>query len=186
MRAAHARYFYSSLGRLFISAVSLPGLTDCRQEKETWIRAKYVEKKFLKKMAAAEALVSSERKSERRWAAKKCRRHNSATNVPKHRRKYRQDPGSGSLCSGNTSYLQSLIHIRQRHSFTFLLLLFYQPPALWRESSGEIRSSVLMNWTPFSPTLTPAQGLAVSIPAQTGKIILRQSVVLQSVLVILY
>ncbi|XP_053542179.1 arf-GAP with coiled-coil, ANK repeat and PH domain-containing protein 3 isoform X2 [Ictalurus punctatus] len=76
-----------------------PGANSPRQEKETWIRAKYVEKKFLKKMAAAEALVSSERKSERRWAAKKCRRHNSATNVPKHRRKYRQDPGSGSLCS---------------------------------------------------------------------------------------
>ncbi|XP_053498696.1 arf-GAP with coiled-coil, ANK repeat and PH domain-containing protein 3 isoform X2 [Ictalurus furcatus] len=76
-----------------------PGANSPRQEKEMWIRAKYVEKKFLKKMAAAEALVSSERKSERRWAAKKCRRHNSATTVPKHRRKYRQDPGSGSLCS---------------------------------------------------------------------------------------
>lgn len=84
-----------------------------------WIRAKYVEKKFLKKMAIAEALVNSERKSERRWAAKKCRRHNSATTVPKHRRKYRQDPGSGSLCSGTAFHL-SVIYIsltyRQNHS----------------------------------------------------------------------
>ncbi|XP_060793585.1 arf-GAP with coiled-coil, ANK repeat and PH domain-containing protein 3 isoform X4 [Neoarius graeffei] len=71
-----------------------PGANSPRQEKEAWIRAKYVEKKFLKKMATAEALVNSERKSERRWAAKKCRRHNSATTVSKHRRKYRQDPSS--------------------------------------------------------------------------------------------
>ncbi|XP_053096617.1 arf-GAP with coiled-coil, ANK repeat and PH domain-containing protein 3 [Pangasianodon hypophthalmus] len=80
-----------------------PGANSPRQEKEAWIRAKYVEKKFLKKMATAEALMSSERKSERRWAAKKCRRHNSATTVPKHRRKYRQDPSSGSLCSASTA-----------------------------------------------------------------------------------
>ncbi|TSL61192.1 Arf-GAP with coiled-coil, ANK repeat and PH domain-containing protein 3 [Bagarius yarrelli] len=71
-----------------------PGANSPRQEKEAWIRAKYVEKKFLKKMATAESLVNSERKSERRWAAKKCRRHNSATTVSKHLRKYRQDPGS--------------------------------------------------------------------------------------------
>lgn len=76
-------------------------LTDRRQEKEAWIRAKYVEKKFLKKMATAEALANSERKSERRWAAKKCRRHNSAITVPKHRRKYRQDP----MSSGDISHL---------------------------------------------------------------------------------
>ncbi|KAB5546611.1 hypothetical protein PHYPO_G00074040 [Pangasianodon hypophthalmus] len=80
-----------------------PGANSPRQEKEAWIRAKYVEKKFLKKMATAEALMSSERKSERRWAAKKCRRHNSATTMPKHRRKYRQDPSSGSLCSASTA-----------------------------------------------------------------------------------
>ncbi|XP_060750194.1 arf-GAP with coiled-coil, ANK repeat and PH domain-containing protein 3 isoform X2 [Tachysurus vachellii] len=82
-----------------------PGANSPRQEKEAWIRAKYVEKKFLKKMATAEALANSERKSERRWAAKKCRRHNSAITVPKHRRKYRQDPSSGSLCSA-TSVLE--------------------------------------------------------------------------------
>ncbi|KAK3518719.1 hypothetical protein QTP70_008908 [Hemibagrus guttatus] len=80
-----------------------PGANSPRQEKEAWIRAKYVEKKFLKKMATAEALANSERKTERRWAAKKCRRHNSATTVHKHRRKYRQDPSSGSLCSATSA-----------------------------------------------------------------------------------
>uniref|UniRef100_A0AAY4C9Z9 Arf-GAP with coiled-coil, ANK repeat and PH domain-containing protein n=1 Tax=Denticeps clupeoides TaxID=299321 RepID=A0AAY4C9Z9_9TELE len=66
------------------------------REKETWIKAKYVEKKFLKKMMTGEVLVNSERKSERRWSTKKCRRHHSATTVPKTRPKYRQEPGSAS------------------------------------------------------------------------------------------
>ncbi|XP_075897952.1 arf-GAP with coiled-coil, ANK repeat and PH domain-containing protein 3 isoform X1 [Nelusetta ayraudi] len=67
-----------------------------RQEKEAWIKAKYVEKKFLKKLGATEILINGERKSERRWSVKKCRRHNSATTVPKTRRRYRQEPGSTS------------------------------------------------------------------------------------------
>uniref|UniRef100_A0AAY4CWW2 Arf-GAP with coiled-coil, ANK repeat and PH domain-containing protein n=1 Tax=Denticeps clupeoides TaxID=299321 RepID=A0AAY4CWW2_9TELE len=73
-----------------------PGPNSSRQEKETWIKAKYVEKKFLKKMMTGEVLVNSERKSERRWSTKKCRRHHSATTVPKTRPKYRQEPGSAS------------------------------------------------------------------------------------------
>nr|XP_046252693.1 arf-GAP with coiled-coil, ANK repeat and PH domain-containing protein 3 isoform X2 [Scatophagus argus] len=67
-----------------------------RQEKEAWIKAKYVEKKFLKKLGSTEILINGERKSERRWSVKKCRRHNSATAVSKTRRRYRQDPGSTS------------------------------------------------------------------------------------------
>lgn len=67
-----------------------------RQEKEAWIKAKYVEKKFLKKLGATQILINGERKSERRWSVKKCRRHNSATTVPKTRRRYRQEPGSTS------------------------------------------------------------------------------------------
>ncbi|KAM9344000.1 LOW QUALITY PROTEIN: arf-GAP with coiled-coil, ANK repeat and PH domain-containing protein 3 [Pholidichthys leucotaenia] len=67
-----------------------------RQEKEAWIKAKYVEKKFLKKLGSTEILVNGERKSERRWSVKKCRRHNSATMMPKTRRRYRQEPGSTS------------------------------------------------------------------------------------------
>ncbi|KAI9515655.1 ArfGAP with coiled-coil, ankyrin repeat and PH domains 3 [Dissostichus eleginoides] len=65
-----------------------------RQEKEAWIKSKYVERKFLKKLCSTEILINGERKSERRWSVKKCRRHNSATTVPKTRRRYRHDPGS--------------------------------------------------------------------------------------------
>lgn len=76
-----------------------------RQEKEAWIKAKYVEKKFLKKLGSTEILINGERKSERRWSVKKCRRHNSATTVPKTRRRYRQELGniSPSTLSSGTS-----------------------------------------------------------------------------------
>uniref|UniRef100_A0A8C2WUE2 Arf-GAP with coiled-coil, ANK repeat and PH domain-containing protein n=1 Tax=Cyclopterus lumpus TaxID=8103 RepID=A0A8C2WUE2_CYCLU len=57
--------------------------SNSRQEKEAWIKAKYVEKKFLKKLGSTEILINGERKSGRRWSVKKCRRHNSATMVPK-------------------------------------------------------------------------------------------------------
>uniref|UniRef100_A0A4W5RTL4 Arf-GAP with coiled-coil, ANK repeat and PH domain-containing protein n=2 Tax=Hucho hucho TaxID=62062 RepID=A0A4W5RTL4_9TELE len=73
-----------------------PGPSCSRQEKEAWIKSKYVEKKFLKKLGATEVLVNGVRKTERRWSVKKWRRHNSATTVPKTRRKYRQEPGSTS------------------------------------------------------------------------------------------
>ncbi|XP_069383223.1 arf-GAP with coiled-coil, ANK repeat and PH domain-containing protein 3 isoform X1 [Paralichthys olivaceus] len=73
-----------------------PSPSSSRQEKEAWIKAKYVEKKFLKKLGCTEILINGERKPERRWSVKKCRRHNSATTVPKTRRRYRQDPGSTS------------------------------------------------------------------------------------------
>uniref|UniRef100_A0A3Q3F5Z5 Arf-GAP with coiled-coil, ANK repeat and PH domain-containing protein n=1 Tax=Labrus bergylta TaxID=56723 RepID=A0A3Q3F5Z5_9LABR len=42
-----------------------------RQEKEAWIKAKYVEKKYLKKLGSTEILINGERKSERRWSVKK-------------------------------------------------------------------------------------------------------------------
>uniref|UniRef100_A0A8C6SUM6 Arf-GAP with coiled-coil, ANK repeat and PH domain-containing protein n=1 Tax=Neogobius melanostomus TaxID=47308 RepID=A0A8C6SUM6_9GOBI len=68
-----------------------------RQEKEAWIKAKYVEKCFLKRLGASDlVLVNGERRAERRWSVKKCRRHNSATSVPKTRRRYLQEPGSTS------------------------------------------------------------------------------------------
>uniref|UniRef100_A0A8C9SM33 Arf-GAP with coiled-coil, ANK repeat and PH domain-containing protein n=1 Tax=Scleropages formosus TaxID=113540 RepID=A0A8C9SM33_SCLFO len=51
-----------------------PGPSSSRQEKEAWIKAKYVEKRFLKKMAGGETLANGERKS-RRWSVKKCQRH---------------------------------------------------------------------------------------------------------------
>lgn len=58
-------------------------------------------------MVAGEVLVNGTRKSEHRWSVKKCRRHNSATTVPKTRRKYRQERGSASpatLSTGTLSY----------------------------------------------------------------------------------
>uniref|UniRef100_A0A8D3BLK5 Arf-GAP with coiled-coil, ANK repeat and PH domain-containing protein n=1 Tax=Scophthalmus maximus TaxID=52904 RepID=A0A8D3BLK5_SCOMX len=67
-----------------------------RQEKEAWIKAKYVEKKFLKKLGCTEILINGERKPERRWSVKKCRRHNSATTVPK----TRSDSGLGGSTDG--------------------------------------------------------------------------------------
>ncbi|XP_031423664.1 arf-GAP with coiled-coil, ANK repeat and PH domain-containing protein 3b isoform X2 [Clupea harengus] len=77
-----------------------PGPSSSRQEKEAWIKAKYVERKFLKKMCSSEALVEADRKS-LHWNAKKCRRHNSSIRAPKTRRKYRHEPGSAS--PGNLS-----------------------------------------------------------------------------------
>uniref|UniRef100_A0A3P9DMZ5 Arf-GAP with coiled-coil, ANK repeat and PH domain-containing protein n=1 Tax=Maylandia zebra TaxID=106582 RepID=A0A3P9DMZ5_9CICH len=74
-----------------------PGPSSSRQEKEAWIKSKYVEKRFLKKMSGSEALVQGERKS-RPWTVKKCQRHNSSVRAPnKARRKYhRYEPGSAS------------------------------------------------------------------------------------------
>ncbi|KAI5614445.1 arf-GAP with coiled-coil, ANK repeat and PH domain-containing protein 3 isoform X2, partial [Silurus asotus] len=68
-----------------------PGPNSSRQEKEAWIKAKYVERKFLKKMCGLEALVEGGRKSHH-WHVKKCRRNNSAI-APKARHKYRHDGG---------------------------------------------------------------------------------------------
>uniref|UniRef100_A0A672M5E6 Arf-GAP with coiled-coil, ANK repeat and PH domain-containing protein n=1 Tax=Sinocyclocheilus grahami TaxID=75366 RepID=A0A672M5E6_SINGR len=76
-----------------------PGPSSSRQEKETWIKAKYVEKKFLKKMMTGEVLVNGGRKSERRWNPRKCRRHNSATTVPKTHR-LSSDSGLGGSTDG--------------------------------------------------------------------------------------
>uniref|UniRef100_A0A671X479 Arf-GAP with coiled-coil, ANK repeat and PH domain-containing protein n=1 Tax=Sparus aurata TaxID=8175 RepID=A0A671X479_SPAAU len=50
--------------------VKKPGPSSSRQEKEAWIKSKYVEKRFLKKMSGSEALVEGERKA-RPWTVKK-------------------------------------------------------------------------------------------------------------------
>uniref|UniRef100_A0AAR2LYW2 Arf-GAP with coiled-coil, ANK repeat and PH domain-containing protein n=1 Tax=Pygocentrus nattereri TaxID=42514 RepID=A0AAR2LYW2_PYGNA len=70
-----------------------PSPNSSRQEKEAWIKAKYVERKFLKKMCGSAALVEGGRKSHH-WRVKKCRRNNSSVRAPKTRRKYRHDGGS--------------------------------------------------------------------------------------------
>ncbi|KAF7660226.1 hypothetical protein LDENG_00286280 [Lucifuga dentata] len=73
-----------------------PGPSSSRQEKEAWIKSKYVEKRFLKKLSGSEALAEGVRKS-RPWTVKKCQRHNSSVRANKVRRKYhRYDPGTAS------------------------------------------------------------------------------------------
>ncbi|XP_075045842.1 arf-GAP with coiled-coil, ANK repeat and PH domain-containing protein 3 isoform X5 [Mixophyes fleayi] len=64
-----------------------------RQNKEVWIKAKYVEKKFLKRLGSVE--VENERKSQR-WSMKKCQRNNSSIRAPSARRKYRHEGGNTS------------------------------------------------------------------------------------------
>ncbi|XP_061456823.1 arf-GAP with coiled-coil, ANK repeat and PH domain-containing protein 3 [Rhineura floridana] len=72
-----------------------PTAGSSRQDKEAWIKVKYVEKKFLKKLPTGEALAENERKP-RRWSVKKCQRRNSSTKAPAARRKYRHEAGNAS------------------------------------------------------------------------------------------
>ncbi|NXG85560.1 ACAP3 protein, partial [Stercorarius parasiticus] len=72
-----------------------PTAGSSRQDKEAWIKVKYVEKKFLKKLPNGETLTENERKP-RRWCVKKCQRNNSTTKAPTARRKYRHEAGNAS------------------------------------------------------------------------------------------
>ncbi|KFU95382.1 Arf-GAP with coiled-coil, ANK repeat and PH domain-containing protein 3, partial [Chaetura pelagica] len=72
-----------------------PTAGSSRQDKEAWIKVKYVEKKFLKRLPSGEALAEQERKP-RRWCVKKCQRHNSSARAPAARRKYRHEASSAS------------------------------------------------------------------------------------------
>ncbi|KAF2985719.1 hypothetical protein EK904_014951 [Melospiza melodia maxima] len=72
-----------------------PTAGSSRQDKEAWIKVKYVEKKFLKKLPGGETLAEAEAEPKRRrWCVKKCQRHSSGSRAPAARRKYRQEPGS--------------------------------------------------------------------------------------------
>ncbi|KAG8434343.1 hypothetical protein GDO86_012646 [Hymenochirus boettgeri] len=62
-----------------------------RQDKEIWIKAKYVEKKFLNRLGSIE--LENDRKPQR-WSLKKCHRNNSTTKVPSAHRKYRREMGN--------------------------------------------------------------------------------------------
>ncbi|NXU47720.1 ACAP3 protein, partial [Turnix velox] len=72
-----------------------PTAGSSRQDKEAWIKVKYVEKKFLKKLPNGESLSENERKP-RRWCVKKCQRNNSSSKAPTARRKYRHEMGNAS------------------------------------------------------------------------------------------
>ncbi|XP_032217411.1 arf-GAP with coiled-coil, ANK repeat and PH domain-containing protein 3 isoform X1 [Mustela erminea] len=64
-----------------------PTASSSRQDKEAWIKDKYVEKKFLRKVPSAPA-----REAPRPWRVQKCRRHHSSPRAPAARRKVRLEP----------------------------------------------------------------------------------------------
>ncbi|XP_021539010.1 arf-GAP with coiled-coil, ANK repeat and PH domain-containing protein 3 isoform X3 [Neomonachus schauinslandi] len=64
-----------------------PTASSPRQDKEAWIKDKYVEKKFLRKPPSAPA-----REAPRHWRAQKCQRHHSSPRAPAARRKVRLEP----------------------------------------------------------------------------------------------
>uniref|UniRef100_A0A7N4NPZ3 Arf-GAP with coiled-coil, ANK repeat and PH domain-containing protein n=1 Tax=Sarcophilus harrisii TaxID=9305 RepID=A0A7N4NPZ3_SARHA len=75
-----------------------PTASSSRQDKEAWIKVKYVERKFLKKLpgAGAEAMETGGggEPKPRRWSSKKCRRHHSSPRVPRMRRQLRPEPAT--------------------------------------------------------------------------------------------
>ncbi|RMB91609.1 hypothetical protein DUI87_31838 [Hirundo rustica rustica] len=87
-----------------------PTAGSSRQDKEAWIKVKYVEKKFLRKLPGGDALADGERKP-RRWCVDKRQRRSSGSRAPAARRKYRQDPGNASpaMLSSGASHI-SLQH----------------------------------------------------------------------------
>uniref|UniRef100_A0A8C7ALT5 Arf-GAP with coiled-coil, ANK repeat and PH domain-containing protein n=1 Tax=Neovison vison TaxID=452646 RepID=A0A8C7ALT5_NEOVI len=64
-----------------------PTASSSRQDKEAWIKDKYVEKKFLRKVPSAPA-----REAPRPWRVQKCHRHHSSPRAPAARRKVRLEP----------------------------------------------------------------------------------------------
>ncbi|XP_004272317.1 arf-GAP with coiled-coil, ANK repeat and PH domain-containing protein 3 [Orcinus orca] len=78
-----------------------PTASSPRQDKEAWIKDKYVEKKFVRKPPSAPA-----REAPRRWRAQKCPRHHSSPRARTTRRsKIRMEPvppSVAALCSGST------------------------------------------------------------------------------------
>uniref|UniRef100_G1M558 Arf-GAP with coiled-coil, ANK repeat and PH domain-containing protein n=2 Tax=Ailuropoda melanoleuca TaxID=9646 RepID=G1M558_AILME len=64
-----------------------PTASSPRQDKEAWIKDKYVEKKFLRKPPSAPA-----REAPRHWQAQKCQHHHSSPRAPAARRKVRLEP----------------------------------------------------------------------------------------------
>ncbi|KAL4831094.1 hypothetical protein H8958_007108 [Nasalis larvatus] len=64
-----------------------PTASSPRQDKEAWIKDKYVEKKFLRKAPMAPALEAP-----RRWRVQKCPRPHSSPRAPTARRKVRLEP----------------------------------------------------------------------------------------------
>ncbi|KAG8505517.1 Arf-GAP with coiled-coil, ANK repeat and PH domain-containing protein 3 [Galemys pyrenaicus] len=93
----------SAVNRIYEAQCEGPGCrkptaSSPRQDKEAWIKDKYVEKKFLCRPPSAPA-----REVPQRWRAPKCRRHHSSPRAPSARRPARLEPvlpAVAALCSG--------------------------------------------------------------------------------------
>ncbi|KAF3820438.1 hypothetical protein GH733_015947 [Mirounga leonina] len=85
-----------------------PTASSPRQDKEAWIKDKYVEKKFLRKPPSTPA-----REAPRHWRAQKCQRHHSSPRAPTARRKVRLEPvlpSMAALSSGTCRPYPLLTH----------------------------------------------------------------------------
>ncbi|XP_059749717.1 arf-GAP with coiled-coil, ANK repeat and PH domain-containing protein 3 [Balaenoptera ricei] len=96
----------STVNRIYEAQCEGPGsrkptASSPRQDKEAWIKDKYVEKKFVRRPPSAPA-----REAPRRWRAQKCQRHHSSPRAHTTRRgKIRMEPvppSVAALCSGST------------------------------------------------------------------------------------
>ncbi|XP_005368755.1 arf-GAP with coiled-coil, ANK repeat and PH domain-containing protein 3 [Microtus ochrogaster] len=82
----------STMNQIYEAQCEGPGIrkptaSSSRQDKEAWIKDKYVEKKFLRKLTSAPT-----REAPRRWRAQKCQRPQSSPHAPSTRRKVRLEP----------------------------------------------------------------------------------------------
>ncbi|KAM4872450.1 arf-GAP with coiled-coil, ANK repeat and PH domain-containing protein 3 isoform 2-T2 [Thomomys bottae] len=78
-----------------------PTASSPRQDKEAWIKDKYVEKKFLRKLPTALA-----REAPRRWRARECPRPPSSPRAPSARRKVRLEPIPPSVAALSSGTLE--------------------------------------------------------------------------------
>ncbi|XP_043341929.1 arf-GAP with coiled-coil, ANK repeat and PH domain-containing protein 3 isoform X2 [Cervus elaphus] len=95
----------STVNRIYEAQCEGPGskkptASSPRQDKEAWIKDKYVEKKFVRRPPSAPA-----REAPQRWRVQKCQRHHSSPRAPAPRRsKVRMEPvlpSVAALCSGS-------------------------------------------------------------------------------------
>lgn len=129
-----------------------------RQDKEAWIKDKYVERKFLRKPPSAPA-----REAPRHWRAQKCQRHHSSPRAPTARRKVRLEPvlpSVAALSSGTSRLYPRLAYVRRGGK---------QPPAggLSHQTSGprKIRVGAGQAGGRDSPQeLGPCLALGLSFP----------------------
>uniref|UniRef100_A0A7N5P0X3 Arf-GAP with coiled-coil, ANK repeat and PH domain-containing protein n=1 Tax=Ailuropoda melanoleuca TaxID=9646 RepID=A0A7N5P0X3_AILME len=90
-----------------------PTASSPRQDKEAWIKDKYVEKKFLRKPPSAPA-----REAPRHWQAQKCQHHHSSPRAPAARRKVRLEPVLPSVAAlDNCASLPDPLGVREAEAW---------------------------------------------------------------------